>query len=478
MNVSKNGADAAALAENLVLNPASFYQLHEVELRKLWALKLLDASAYILFIVRVHGAAGWKWSFKIKDFCSSWNVGRRTFFRAVSELRTLGLLHWESDDAITVWYGTDIASSPPVEETVPLMAPIPLGIGNYRVTTMSPTVTTMSPTVTTMSPTVPTMSPSTPETVTQSQSRNAPDSFQINFKSSSDLIGEEDFKFQEKKAEEIECKQSLALSDPEEEVDQGGEFECFSATLPDPEEELVAPRAPDLKPDAVSLNETSHSHPASMLDKPKLSIEAIDLGKVNQPPLKSLNRDEEIDKDLLLWVMEVKLPTMQLKEQPINVEAYAKGMLRRDGEKLQAEFADVVAEQKFIKKAAELTEQVEARVREWQNARHAKLTIFHDLDGMPCVLLDGITIGAVDFLAKAVEPAPMVATIPFSPENRVARPARMSRLKISSKINSNPGFEFLEQCWEDFFLRPQVSLILAKHPDWAVVREGKLLAIT
>lgn len=63
-------ADAAAL-ENLVLNPDSFHKLQESELREWWALKLVDAPIYILCIVKIHGAAGWKWTFKPKDFCKT-----------------------------------------------------------------------------------------------------------------------------------------------------------------------------------------------------------------------------------------------------------------------------------------------------------------------------------------------------------------------------------------------------------------------
>ena len=81
------------------------------ELRQLYELKLLDAPAYILLIVKAQRAAGWRWTFKVKDFCKKWGITTPTFYRAVSKLKTMGLLHWETGETITVWHSADIASS-------------------------------------------------------------------------------------------------------------------------------------------------------------------------------------------------------------------------------------------------------------------------------------------------------------------------------------------------------------------------------
>lgn len=78
------------------------------ELKKMYAMGLLDAPAYILLIVKSHGKAGWKWTFTVKDFCQEWAINERTFYRAVSKLKHLNLLEWETKGSITVWCDTDV----------------------------------------------------------------------------------------------------------------------------------------------------------------------------------------------------------------------------------------------------------------------------------------------------------------------------------------------------------------------------------
>lgn len=79
------------------------------ELKQMYEVGLLDASAYVLLIVKTYGTAGWKSTFKVKDFCKEWGISKSTFYSAVSKLNTLGLLHWETEESITVWHGADIA---------------------------------------------------------------------------------------------------------------------------------------------------------------------------------------------------------------------------------------------------------------------------------------------------------------------------------------------------------------------------------
>ena len=94
-------------------NKKSFYKLMSPELKQLYELKWLDAAAYILLIVKTQRAAGWKWTFKVKDFCKEWGITTPTFYRAVSKLKTAGLLHWKTGETITVWHGADIAKDEP-----------------------------------------------------------------------------------------------------------------------------------------------------------------------------------------------------------------------------------------------------------------------------------------------------------------------------------------------------------------------------
>jgi hypothetical protein len=44
------------------------------ELKQMYELGLLDASAYVLLIVKTHGTAGWKSTFKVKDFARKGNL--------------------------------------------------------------------------------------------------------------------------------------------------------------------------------------------------------------------------------------------------------------------------------------------------------------------------------------------------------------------------------------------------------------------
>lgn len=88
----------------------SFYKLMSSELKEMYQAGLLDAPAYVLLIVKTQRAAGWKWTFKVKDFCLEWGINERTFYRAVSKLKSMNLLHWETNGIITVWHGTDIAA--------------------------------------------------------------------------------------------------------------------------------------------------------------------------------------------------------------------------------------------------------------------------------------------------------------------------------------------------------------------------------
>jgi hypothetical protein len=121
-----------SLANSEAISSEPFHKLMASQLREMYSLKLLDAPAYVLLIVQTHGAAGWKWTFKVKDFCQEWGISKSAFYRAVSKLRDLDLLNWETDGSITVWHGSDIAKpSPSSGNSVPTQGiPVP-PVGNY-----------------------------------------------------------------------------------------------------------------------------------------------------------------------------------------------------------------------------------------------------------------------------------------------------------------------------------------------------------
>ena len=152
-------------------NKTQFYKLMSPELKEMYEAKLLDAPAYILLIVKTQRASGWKWTFKVKDFCKEWGISKTSFYRAVSKLKDMGRLHWESGDTITVWHGTDIP-----RENSP-----DTGNNDFSCSENSPTIGTAFPIVGNK---VPQSGLKKAETLTSSNVQSAPDIIQIN----SDII--------------------------------------------------------------------------------------------------------------------------------------------------------------------------------------------------------------------------------------------------------------------------------------------------
>ncbi|MEJ6486952.1 hypothetical protein N0Y54_37810 [Nostoc punctiforme UO1] len=58
-----------------------------------------------------------------------------------------------------------------------------------------------------------------------------------------------------------------------------------------------------------------------------------------------------------------------------------------------------------------------------------------------------------------------------------ARPERMQKLKVAANSGQNPGFEFLQDCWnDDPALQILIKKLLMKFPQWkVVVMDGKLV---
>lgn len=185
--LSKNTVTPSSLVSdsNIVeRDKIQFYKLMTPELKQLYELKLLDAPAYILLIVKTRRAAGWKWTFKVKDFCQEWGIATPTFYRAVSKLKTLGLLHWETGETITVWHSTDIAkdanSSLP-DETI-LSQENSLTDENQSITRENGSITDDNG--------FSAMIRQTPETFTSNDLHNTPDIIQINSDQSNNIVVE------------------------------------------------------------------------------------------------------------------------------------------------------------------------------------------------------------------------------------------------------------------------------------------------
>ncbi|MBC1225413.1 hypothetical protein [Nostoc sp. UCD121] len=58
-----------------------------------------------------------------------------------------------------------------------------------------------------------------------------------------------------------------------------------------------------------------------------------------------------------------------------------------------------------------------------------------------------------------------------------ARLLRMEKLKMASLVGENPGFDFLQQCWnDDPALQIVIKKLLAKFPQWEVaIVDGVLM---
>ncbi|MCC5669324.1 hypothetical protein LC653_37185 [Nostoc sp. CHAB 5784] len=77
--------------------------------------------------------------------------------------------------------------------------------------------------------------------------------------------------------------------------------------------------------------------------------------------------------------------------------------------------------------------------------------------------------------------APVPQSEKWSHEAIVARsnmrPERMQKLKVAANLGENPGFEYLQECWDDDpALRIVIKKLLVKFPQWGVaIVDGVLM---
>ncbi|MBD2536813.1 hypothetical protein H6G97_49315 [Nostoc flagelliforme FACHB-838] len=48
------------------------------------------------------------------------------------------------------------------------------------------------------------------------------------------------------------------------------------------------------------------------------------------------------------------------------------------------------------------------------------------------------------------------------------RPIRREKLNRAVNSGQNPGFEFLQECWDDPALQIVIKKLLAKFPQWGI----------
>ncbi|MGB3205955.1 MAG: hypothetical protein WBB28_13275 [Crinalium sp.] len=97
---NRNGAELKTnfvpiMTSETVERQQSFWAVTLEEARELHLDGILDATAYLLAIVKAHGAAGWKWAIDVKAFCEEWGFTERTFYRAKSILERKKRISWE-----------------------------------------------------------------------------------------------------------------------------------------------------------------------------------------------------------------------------------------------------------------------------------------------------------------------------------------------------------------------------------------------
>ncbi len=181
------------------LQQSSFWAVTIEEAQQLRKWKLIDAPMYLLSIVKAHGAAGWKWAVDVKAFCEEWGFKERTFYRALSTLRSLNLISWKKRDKNVIsWCPVDLDDSPEAQNPDSSMAPPPVTVNMSQITLPLPAITMTLPAVTLPLPQVaaslplitvqlPNMAEQKPETLDiqgSSESTNSiPDLAQKNFKS-------------------------------------------------------------------------------------------------------------------------------------------------------------------------------------------------------------------------------------------------------------------------------------------------------
>ncbi|AUB43108.1 Methyl-accepting chemotaxis protein (plasmid) [Nostoc flagelliforme CCNUN1] len=92
--------------------------------------------------------------------------------------------------------------------------------------------------------------------------------------------------------------------------------------------------------------------------------------------------------------------------------------------------------------------------------------------------VSGVEVKAVDEGESSAAPVPNIEK--WSHEAIVARanvrPERMQKLKVAANSGQNPGFDFLQECWnDDPGLQIVIKKLLAKFPQWGVaVVDGEL----
>ncbi|ODG99612.1 hypothetical protein A4S05_37400 [Nostoc sp. KVJ20] len=48
------------------------------------------------------------------------------------------------------------------------------------------------------------------------------------------------------------------------------------------------------------------------------------------------------------------------------------------------------------------------------------------------------------------------------------RPLRMQKLKVAGNSGQNPGFDFLQECWDNPALQIVIKKLLVKYPQWGI----------
>ncbi|MDZ8140134.1 MAG: hypothetical protein RM049_33400 [Nostoc sp. DedQUE04] len=92
--------------------------------------------------------------------------------------------------------------------------------------------------------------------------------------------------------------------------------------------------------------------------------------------------------------------------------------------------------------------------------------------------VSGVEVKAVDEGESSAAPVPSAEK--WSHEAIIARsnvrPERMQKLKLAANSGENPGFDFLQECWnDDPALQIVIKKLLAKFPQWGIAIVDEVL---
>ena len=137
------------------------------------------------------------------------------------------------------------------------------------------------------------------------------------------------------------------------------------------------------------------------------------------------NDDEgEFERELLKWVMEVVIPSRNLREPPINLESYAQGMIRNNRDELVKTFNQLIKADNRDRNNRAKEAELRARAAMWDKAG-IYVAVIGDTDGVPGVIIQQMHYAACDFLTMEIPSDPTI-----TPTSTITDAAKKARVEL------------------------------------------------